>query len=68
MMHGFNLIAFILGLSLLVIAMTVMIDVYTQPAVAAVRRVKEQHVHIPTWAERFQKQHISNTHKHRRGH
>jgi hypothetical protein len=68
MMNGYNLIAFILGLSLLVIAMTVVIDVYTQPAVNAVRRAKDQHFHIPTWAERFQKQHMSNTHKHRRGH
>jgi hypothetical protein len=48
--------------------MTVVIDVYTQPAVNAVRRAKDQHFHIPTWAERFQKQHMGNTHKHRRGH
>lgn len=68
MMHGVNLITFVLGLTLLVITVTVMIDVYTQPAVEAVRRIKDKHIHIPTWAERFQKQHMNNAHKHRRGH
>lgn len=71
MMVGYNFIAFILGVSVLVIAVTVMLDVYTQPAVDAVRRATHNHMHLPTWAERFQKQHVHlqvahNTHKHRR--
>ena len=63
MMNGYNFLAFVLGMSLLVIAVTVMLDVYTQPTVDAVRRVKKEHAHLPTWSERFEKQHA---HKHRR--
>jgi hypothetical protein len=70
---GLNFVAFILGVTVLVIAVTVMLDVYTQPAVDAVRRAKKEHLHLPTWAERFEKRHVHlqvahNTHKHRRGH
>lgn len=68
---GMNIMAFILSVSALVIAVSVMLDVYTQPAVDAVRRAKDEHLHIPTWAERFQKRHVHlpvphNTHRHRR--
>jgi hypothetical protein len=73
MMHGYNLIWSVLGMWMLVTAVTVLFDAYTRPVVNQVRRVRPRHFNIATWAERFQKKHFHlhiphiahNTHKHR---
>lgn len=42
MTHGYNFIAFIMGLTVLVIAVTVMFDAYTEPVVSAASRFKNR--------------------------